>query len=45
MTLRFQSGGTLPFAEYLPFTGGDSTSDANVPLADGGKGSGSADDM
>lgn len=45
MTLRFQSGGTLPFAEYLPFTGGASASDANVPLADGSKGGGDADDM
>lgn len=45
MTLRFQSGGTLPFAEYLPFTGGDATSDADVPLADTGKGNGKADDM
>lgn len=45
MTLRFQSGGTLPFAEYLPFTGGDATSDADIPLADTGKGNGKADDM
>lgn len=32
MTLKFQSGGTLPFTEYLPFIGGADDSDANVPL-------------
>lgn len=35
MTLRFQQGGTLPLAEYLPFTGLQTASDTSVPAAGG----------
>lgn len=43
MTLRLQQGGTLPFTEYLPFTGGAAASDTNVPAAGGSTASTSAD--
>lgn len=43
MTLSLQQGGTLPFTEYLPFTGGAAASDTNVPAAGGSAASTSAD--
>lgn len=43
MTLSLQQGGTLPFTEYLPFTGGAAASGTNVPAAGGNSASSSAD--